>query len=589
MMMNKLYMYYTNHGFLSTAIKIKEFFITRCSKNSKKYVYRELPNNILIKQKNFPFKEKPLISVVVPVYNVRETFLRDMIESVLKQTYNKWELCIANASTDENIQKILLEYCRTNCRIKIIKIGNQGIAANTNVAISLSNGCYIAFLDHDDFIPPQALFEVVKAINDKNEPDFIYTDEDYTDSYGKTFFLPHFKPDFSIDLLRSYNYICHFSIVRKNLLDKIGKLDSRFDGSQDYDLILRIVEQAKNIVHIPQILYHWRMHSRSVSSGAVKKGNKKNAHQVGKIALREHLKRMQLKADVEDGIDGTFDNIYKVNFALNNNPKISIIIPNSNHKSDLERCINSLLKKTTYKNYEIIIADNNSTHKDIEQYYKNICDNKNVNIIYWKHEFNYSKINNWAVNFAKGQYIVFMNNDIKIISDNWIENMLMYAQRNDVGAVGAKLYYADGRIQHGGIIIGIGGVAGHAHKYFSHKSTGYFKRLSVVQNMSAVTGALLMIAKKKLLKIGGFDETLAIAFNDVDLCLKLRKSNYLIVFNPYVEAYHYESKSRGLEDTTEKQKRFSSEIQIFHKKWGNYEDPYYNVNLTLNREDFGLK
>lgn len=539
----------------------------------------------LDKQRDYKFEINPLISVIVPTYNTPEFFLREMIESVINQTYSNWELCIADGSNESKTKDILKEYSNLDNRIKLKYLEkNEGISGNTNKALELATGDYIGLFDHDDLLTQDALYEVVKCINDNNLPDFIYTDEDKVDENSESFFDPHFKPDFSPDTLRSYNYITHFSVFKKSLLDKVGNFRSEFDGSQDYDLILRLTEIANGIVHIPKVLYHWRVHKGSVASGG---DAKPYAYEAAKKALKSHLDRVGLNGNV---YDGKFLGSYKIDYTINNNPRVSIIIPNKDHMEDLKKCINSILDKTTYKNYEIIVVENNSESKEIFEYYDTINKNDKIKVLNWDSEFNYSAINNFGVKNSSGEYIILLNNDIEIISNNWIEEMLMLAQRDDVGAVGAKLYYPDDTIQHAGVILSIGGVAAHSHKYISKINMGYFGRAVIVQNLSAVTAACLMVKKSIFYEVEGLDEEFKVSYNDIDFCMKIRKKGYLITFTPYAEMYHYESKSRGSEDTDEKKKRFEGEVNRFRDKWGfNIEDPYYNINLTLDKEDFSLR
>ncbi|AEE14040.1 glycosyl transferase family 2 [Thermodesulfobium narugense DSM 14796] len=540
----------------------------------------------LIAQKSIKFDYEPKISIIVPTWNTPKRFLIEMLNSVLDQTYSNWELCIADgASKEKHVKEILDQYAKKDSRIKVKYLSeNKGIAGNSNEAISLATGDYIALLDHDGTLAPFALFEVVKAINENKDADFIYSDEDKISEDGKERFDAHFKPDFAPDTLRSYNYICHLSVIKKEILDLVGYFRDGFDGSQDYDLILRCTEKTKKIIHIPKILYHWRVSQNSVAGNS---NAKLYAYESAKKALKEHLERVNIKGNV---IDGKFLGSYKINYKILGNPKISIIIPNKDHKEELERCISSIFSKSTYKNYEIIIVENHSKEKEIFEYYEYLRDNyNNVVLLEYKDEFNYSAVNNFAVKYTRGDILLFLNNDTEIINENWLEEMLQYAQRKDVGAVGAKLYYPDNTIQHGGVIVGVGGIAGHAHRFFPKDSPGYFGRLSIVQNFSAVTGACLMMRKDVFVEVGGFDDEYPLAVSDVDICLKVRKKGYLVVWTPYAELYHYESKTRGYEDTPEKQERFKREINLFKSKWGDIlekGDPYYNPNLTLDREDF---
>jgi len=540
----------------------------------------------LVAQKTKKFNYEPKISIVVPVWNTPKRFLVDMIESVLSQTYSNWELCIADgASKEKHVKEILDSYAKKDNRIKLKYLtGNKGIAGNLNEALSLATGEYVALLDHDDTLAPFALFEIVKAINENTTTDFIYSDEDKISEDGTKRLDPHFKPDWSPDTLRSCNYITHLSVVKKELLNEVGWFREGYDGSQDYDLILRCIEKASKITHIPKILYHWRMTQNSTAQNP---NSKLYAYDAAKKALKDHLDRIGLKGKVSDGL---FLGAYKIDYDIDYDYKISIIIPNKDHKEDLERCINSILTKSIYKNYEIIIVENHSKEKETFKYYEylqNKCEN--IVLLKWKNTFNYSAVNNFAAKYAKGDILLFLNNDTEVINENWLEEMIQYAQRKDVGVVGAKLYYPDDTIQHGGVILGIGGMAGHAHRFFSKTSFGYFGKLVLVQNLSAVTGACLMMRKDVFSEVEGFDERYPLAVSDVDICLKARERGYLVVFTPYAELYHYESKSRGFDDTPEKQERLKKEIELFKMKFGyilENGDPYYNPNLTLEKEDF---
>ena len=544
----------------------------------------------LAKQREEKFPKDIKFSVLVPLYNTPERFLREMIESVQNQSYQNWELCLADGSDAEHadVGVISKKYARKDKRIKYKKLEkNMGISGNTNACIDMATGDYIALFDHDDILHPSALYEVMKAICEK-DADFIYTDENTFHDTPKDAYSPNFKPDFAPDTLRSYNYICHLSVFKESLLKKAGGgFRAEFDGSQDYDMVLRLTEKAQHIVHIPKILYYWRSHEQSVASNISAKPYTLDA---AKKALTEHLKRVHLEGTVSDS---RIPSTYHIQYLIKGNPKVSIIIPNKDHVDDLAKCVNSIIEQSTWKNWEIIIVENNSSEAQTFQYYKQLtAKEKRIRVITWKKEFNYSAICNFGAKEAKGQYLLMLNNDIEVITPNWLEEMLMFAQRKDVGAVGAMLYYPDETVQHGGVILGIGGIAGHAHKYFNRGDYGYMSRLSIAQNLSAVTAACALIRKSVWDEVKGLDEGFAVAFNDVDLCMKIRKAGYLIVWTPYAELYHYESKSRGLEDTVEKQKRFAGEISRFKKKWGKEleaGDPYYNPNLTLDREDFGIK
>lgn len=538
---------------------------------------------------NAQFPKDIKFSVLVPLYNTPEKFLKEMIESVEAQTYKNWELCLADGSDKENsyVGEICKKYADKDERIKYEKLEkNLGISENTNACIRMATGDYIALFDHDDLLHPSALYEVMRAICEHGA-DFIYTDENTFSEEPRDAYNPHFKPDFSPDTLRSYNYICHLSVFSRELLDSVGYFRSEYDGSQDYDLILRLTEKAKKVFHIRKILYYWRAHKNSVAQDV---GAKPYTVTAAKKALAAHLERCGLKGEV---LDSSVPTTYHIKYEIDGNPLISVIIPNKDHTDDLEVCLKSLYEKSSYKNFEVIIVENNSTEKETFEYYEVLSQkHSNIKIVTWEGNFNYSAINNFGVNYAKGEYILLLNNDVEILNDNCLEEMLMFAQRKDVGAVGAKLYYSDDTVQHAGVILGLGGTAGHAHKHFNRTHPGYMARASIAQNLSACTAACLMMRRDVFDEVGGLDEIFEVAFNDVDLCMKIRKKGYLIVFTPYAELYHYESKSRGNDSTPEKLERFRGEIDRFKEKWQKQlddGDPYYNPNLTLTRDDFSLK
>ena len=540
-------------------------------------------------EENAQFPKDIKFSVLVPLYNTPEKFLKEMIESVEAQTYKNWELCLADGSDREHsfVGEICKKYAGKDKRIKYEKLEkNLGISENTNACISMATGDYIALFDHDDLLHPSALYEVMRAICEHGA-DFIYTDENTFSEEPHDAYNPHFKPDFSPDTLRSYNYICHLSVFSRELLDSVGYFRSEYDGSQDYDLILRLTEKAKKIFHIRKILYYWRAHKNSVAQDV---GAKPYTITAAKKALAAHLERCGLKGEV---LDSSVPTTYHIKYEIDGNPLISVIIPNKDHTDDLDVCLKSLYKKSSYKNFEVIIVENNSTEKETFEYYEKVKQQyENLNVVTWTGIFNYSAINNFGINYAKGEYILLLNNDVEILNDNCLEEMLMFAQRKDVGAVGAKLYYSDDTVQHAGVILGLGGIAGHAHKHFDRHDPGYAARASIAQNLSACTAACLMMRRDVFDEVGGLDESFEVAFNDVDLCMKIREKGYLIVFTPYAELYHYESKSRGNDDTPEKLERFHGEVRRFEMKWQkqlNDGDPYYNPNLTLTRDDFSLK
>lgn len=538
------------------------------------------------KQRNKKFEYSPLISIVTPLFNTPKEYFLDYIKSIKNQTYSNWELCLVDASskTLDYIDEIIKEDSRI--KYKILE-ENRGISENSNEAIKMSKGEFIALVDHDDIIEENALFEVVEYINKFPETDFIYTDEDKFEENLRDRYFPFFKPDFSPDFLRSTNYICHLSIIKKSLIDEIGMFKKEFDGAQDYDLFLRASEKAKKICHIPKVLYHWRVHN---SSTAQNMETKMYAIEAGRKAIQEHCNRIGLpiiSVEVEKPLG-----LYRVKYKLKENPLISIIIPNKDSVFYLKRAIKSILK-STYSNYEIIIVENNSKNKKTFKYYDIIQKNPKIKVVKYNEKgFNFSRINNFAEKYAKGKYIVLLNNDIKVINENWLEEMLSICQREEVGIVGAKLLYKDKTVQHAGVVIGMGGIAGHVNRTIPDNLPGYYGRVKVINNYSAVTAACLMTKKELYEKVNGLDETLKVAFNDVDYCMKVRDLNKLVVYTPYARLYHYESKSRGYEDTPEKKKRFEGEIDLFEKKWNKQlknGDPYFNINLDLYSEQCEIK
>lgn len=545
-------------------------------------------DNILNEQRKYRFDYQPLISIAIPLYNTPIQYLSELLESICGQTYGNWELCLADGSTDDNVQNYIEDRYGREKRIRYQRLSeNLGIAGNTNAAVDMAGGEYIMLCDHDDLVTPDALFEMVKVLNEDPAIDIIYTDEDLVNSDGTEFSSPRFKPDFNFDFLRSINYICHIFMVRKSILDETGCLREEYDGAQDYDLILRCCEKTDKIYHIPKVLYHWRAHENSTAGNPE---SKNYAIDAGKRALEAHYHRMGIQAKVEyTDIFIMFRTIMKVQ----GEPKISVIIPSKDHIQDLDKCITSIEKISTWENYEIVIVENNSEEEETFQYYRKIQEKYgNVKVVIWDGEFNYSAINNFGAKHADGEYYVLMNNDIEVITPNWMEQMLGYCQRRDVGIVGAKLYYPDDTVQHAGAVIGLGGFAGHVLTGQTQEDVGYFGRLKAIQDISAVTAACLMIRKDCFERVHGLDEKFKVALNDMDLCLKVRKLGFLIVMNPWVEMYHYESKSRGMEDTPEKHERFKREIIRFRSKWREIlekGDPYYNPNLTLMYGDCSLR
>ena len=539
------------------------------------------------RQRAEEFEKAPLISIIVPTYKTPIPYLQEMIDSVLAQTYAKWELCIADGSEgDKEVESELERYGQKDNRIKYrILEKNLGISGNTNGALELATGEYIGLFDHDDILAPSALYEVVKCLQ-KKDYDILYTDEDKVDGDGKEHMDPNFKPDFSIDLFRSHNYITHFFVVKKKIVDEIGGFRKEFDGSQDYDLMFRCIERAESIKHIPMILYHWRVHMNSVAGDP---SSKMYAYEAGKRAIEEHLKRVGIDATVEHvGLWG----MYHVRYKVHGDPLVSVVIPNKDHVSDLKKCIQSLYTVNQYKNFEIVIVENNSEEKETFTYYESLQkEHDNIRVIMWKGDFNYSAINNYGVKETKGEYLLFLNNDTEVISPDAIEEMLGCCMRDDVGAVGAKLLYEDDTVQHAGVVIGFGGYAGHVNTGIGRNDYGYMVRARINCNYSAVTAACMMTKKTLFNEVGGFDEQFVVACNDVDYCLKLRELNKWIVFDAFAEWYHYESKSRGYEDTREKQKRFDGEVEKFQKKWKRIldeGDPFYNRNFPITQAPFTL-
>lgn len=540
----------------------------------------------LARQRSHVFEKQPKISLIVAAYNTPIDLLEKMIDSVRNQTYSNWQLCIADGSTNGKVEEWLKAH--PDEKISWVRLhDNLGISGNMNAAKALAEGDYIALYDHDDFLEPDTLFEVVKAINEK-EYDFIYTDEDKYDDASGTYAGPNFKPDFSPALLLSTNYICHFLAIRRDVYEKIGDLRSEYDGAQDYDLVLRLMDvcSPENIRHIPKMLYHWRM---CAGSTALDSNSKKWAYEAGEKALEDWARRNHVPAKiVKTGIPGH----YHLRFGIQGNPKVSVIIPSKDHSDDLRICIDSLVRRNKYPNMEIIVVENNSTEPETFEEYKRLeKDYPNLKVIEWKHPFNYSAINNFAVRHCDGEYLLFLNNDTETIDNHLVEEMLGQAQQPNVGAVGAKLYYEDGTIQHNGVIIGHSGVAGHAMIGQTDLSPNYRVRTSY--NVSAVTAACLMVSRKVFDEVGGFNEDLKVAYNDIDFCLKIREKGYLIVQDTHAIMYHYESKTRGYEDESpEKKARFESEVRKMYSLWPDVlrsEDPYYNPNLDLTGITYGLR
>ena len=573
----KEYVYGGLYGVMDQAEIYKKWFAIH------KVTQEELDN-----QKKAKFDYEPKISIIVPTYNTPVKYLEEMIQSVIDQSYSNWQLCIADGSCgNAKLEKVLEEYHNKDSRI-IYKLldSNKGIAGNTNAALELADGEITGLLDHDDTLEPDALYEVVKAFQDKLV-DAVYTDEDKILGPDWINVDPNFKPDYNIDLLRSHNYITHFFCVKTELLKEIGGFKAEYDGAQDYDVILRCTEKARKTRHIAKILYHWRMHDNSTAANPASKAY---CHEAGRKAVEDHLKRLGIPGKVE--LSKLFGGS-RVIYETPGNPLVSIVIPNKDHIDDLDKCVRSLFNVNTYKNIEVIIVENNSTQKETFEYYDSIQkEYSDVRVLMWKSGFNYSAINNFGVKEAKGDYILLLNNDTEMIAPDSISDMLGYCMRPDVGIVGAKLLYPDGTIQHAGVIIGLGGIAGHAFIGLDANQYGYMSRAYLSSDYSAVTAACLMISKDIYNEVGGLCEEYAVAFNDVDFCMKVRSKGYLVVYDAFSQWYHYESKSRGYEDTEEKQLRFKGEIETFKSKWQkelDEGDPFYNRNFPLNTESYTLE
>ena len=588
---DKAIAYYRQFGIKATFSRVGEKILQKKYSDYEHWLKRHLPTEVVLqKQRKENFSYMPKISIVVPLYKTPEKYLREMIESVEQQSYTNWELCLSDGSGENSPHTELLKtYEQKDTRIRVIHNKKElRISENTNEALKICTGDFIAFLDHDDLLTANALYECVHTVNRYPETEMIYTDEDKVNADSTTYYEAHFKPDFNIDLLRCVNYFCHLVVIKRELYQRVGLLNPVFDGSQDHEYAFRCVENTTHIQHIPKILYHWRTHAKS---SAADPESKLYGVEAGRRAIQEHYERVGISAEAfSKGVPGFFYSKYQ----LKETPLVSIIIPNKDHVEDLKKCIESIEEKSTYKNIEYVLVENNSTEQETFDYYKELEEkNSKVRVLYWKEKgFNYPAINTYGVKHAKGEYLLFLNNDTEMINSDCIEEMLGYCMRKDVGAVGAKLYYPDGSIQHAGVIVGLGGVAGHAFLEFPHDSWGYYGRAVVAQNLSAVTAACMMVKKHVYEEVGGFDEGYAVAYNDIDFCLKVREAGYLIVYNPNAELKHYESKSRGYEDTDEKRVRYFSEIHRFQTRWYDFlenGDPYYNPNLTLDRNDFGMK
>lgn len=585
----KIKVYYQQFGLKQTVRRALEKLGGKEVRTYEAFRRRYFPDKKeLNRQRKEQFVYEPLFSIVVPLYKTPLPYLEDLIRSIQAQTYGKWELYLSDGSGKESsLKEVLRNYARKEKRIHIIENDCRlNISDNTNRALEQVDGGYVVFVDHDDTLAPDALYECVKVLNREPDVEVIYTDSDKLSENGKRYSEPCFKPDFNIELLRCQNYICHLTVIQKRFLDKVGYLNSNYSGVQDYDHILRCVEQTNRIVHIPKILYHWRMCPGSV---AVDTDNKPYTYELFQKILREHYDRMGIQAEVKAVFPGVVRTVYQLPYE----PLVSVIIANKDHREDLMRCVESLEQESEYKNLEILIVENNSVSEEIVTYYDQVQRQyDNVRVLRYEKEFNYADIQNYAAVRAKGDHLLLLNNDTWLERPESIREMLGYCMRDDVGIVGAKLLYPDDTIQHAGVIVGLGGVADHAFVGMDREDPGYCCRAICAQEYSAVTAACLMVKKTVFMEVGGMDTELKIAFNDVDFCLRVKEAGYKIIYNPFSIWYHDESKTRGAEDTPEKIERFRGEIEYFQRRWANFlywGDPSYNPNLALDRHDFSLK
>lgn len=608
----KGYRYLKRHGMKQFLIRLTERFQQEDIDYETWFGLNKATEKELQEQRKNPPEHGPLISIVVPIYRTPEIYLREMIESVVNQTYGNWELCLADASPkgeqlrqdlkkikgrktrealmkipdgDTELTSVIREYQLKDSRIRyeILK-ENKSIAENSNAAMEMATGDFVGLLDHDDTLEPNALYEVAGKICEDDRVDVVYTDEDKINSKGTKHLTPNMKPDFNLDLLRSNNYICHLFVVRRILMEKVGGFRKEFDGAQDYDFILRCTEEAEKIAHVHKVLYHWRTHEKSTSDNPE---SKIYAFHAGRRAVEAHLQRLGIQAEVEETCDLGY---YRVKYPVIGSPMVSILIPNKDQLQTLKKCLKSIWEKTEYTNYEILIIENNSTEKETFEFYKKIDGRHHVRVLYWDKEFNYSAINNFGATQAKGEYLLLLNNDTEVITKGWMKELLSHCQRPEVGMVGAKLYFPDNTIQSAGTIIGMGGMADHAFVNMDRKKSGYMHRASIQVDMSGVTAACAMVKRSVYEEVHGLEEKLTVAFNDVDLGLKIVTAGYLIVFDPYAELYHYESKSRGVND--EKKERHAREVKYTQEKWADFlaaGDPCYNQNLTLAKHNFSLR
>lgn len=545
---------------------------------------RFLPKaDVLVAQRTQDVTGWPKISVCVPVFNAPQNFFEELLASVVGQTYPNWQLCIADASDAGKDVKTLVEK-QNDGRIAYARCENKGISENTNVAAALADGDYIALLDHDDVLSPNALFEVAKVAH-KTGAAFLYSDEALFTTDIKRPSVGHFKPDFSLQYLLNVNYIAHLAAVRQDIFEQVGGLRAGFDGSQDHDLFLRVAEVAGGAVHIPKVLYYWRQHAASTSTGTAAKPYVREA---ALKAIDEHLARTDTKGKAADG---KFASTYKVDYEIMGQPLVSIVVPSHEHVADLRKTLESIFEKTTYGNFEVVVVENNSKQAETFAYYDEVQKkHANCRVVDcpMPDGFNFSRLCNFGRAQAKGEFVLFLNNDMEVIDGEWLGELLQLCQLSGVGIVGGLLYYPDDTVQHAGVITGLGGYAGHSHKYARRGGSGYMFRLASVQELSAVTGACLMIKAGVFDEVKGFDEGFTVAYNDVDLCLRVRRAGYSVLYTPYAELYHYESKSRGSDEKGEAKERFETEKKRLRERYGDalLNDPFYNPNLTKDREDF---
>lgn len=544
----------------------------------------------LNRQKTVSFAYSPCISILVPTYNTPSKLLREMIDSVRNQSYVNWQLCIADGSNQAETKKIIQDYASKDERIKVSWLSeNYGISGNTNKALELATGEYTALFDHDDLLEPDALFEVVQSLQGVQH-DIVYTDEDKLNEQTGMLMDPSLKPDWSPDLFLSHNYITHLFVVKTDIIRSIGGFRSEYDGAQDYDLMFRCIEKSKDIYHLPKVLYHWRIHEGSTAGDPESKAY---AFEAGRKAIQSHLDRMGIEGKAIT-LGKPLWGLYRVEYAMKEEPLVSIIIPNYEHEEVLKTCIDSLFNVNTYKNFEIIVVENNSKSKSTFEYYEQVQkEHDNVRVVTWNGtEFNFSAINNFGVKYAKGEYILLLNNDTEMIEPDSLRELLSNCMRDEVGIVGAKLLYDDDSIQHAGVVIGFSGYAGHVFTGIMSKyEYGYMMRAAITCDYSAVTAACLMTKKSIWEQVGGLDESFKVACNDIDYCLKVRDLNQLVVYDAFSVWHHYESKSRGYEDNPEKKARYEDEVARWQKKWGKYlpnNDPYYNKNFAIEKGPYIL-